>query len=248
MNYGKLYGVGVGPGASDLLTLRALKVLQTVPVIAIPRRSEFDPSVAWTIAQPVVGSIPDQERLFLEFPMTKDSTRLKPAWETAFAKIGERLEKGLSVAFISEGDPFVYSTFIYLYNEAPLRWPGISIEVVPGLSSLTAISAVTGIPLADGQERVAILPATYGTEDLARYLEEFDTVVLMKVSSVMPQIVATLEKLGLSDKAVYVSKATMAQQKIVWDLPSIKNDHCDYFSMVVISRRQRSGILTGKQA
>ena len=243
MDYGTLYGVGVGPGSPDLMTLRAVRILKTVPVIAIPRRSEFDPSVAWTIAHPNVGEVVGQERLFLNFPMTKDSSLLRPAWDTAFEKIGERLKQGLSVAFISEGDPFVYSTFIYLFNEAPRRWPGIKIEVAPAVSSITAVPATTMIPLADGQERVAILPASYGTDDLVRILNDFDTTVLMKPGSVMPQIVAALEKADLADRAVYVSKATMPQQKIVRDVRSLRNDKCDYFSMVIVSRKHRSGIL-----
>ena len=243
MAYGTLYGVGVGPGASDLMTLRAVNILKSAAVIAIPRRSEFDPSVAWNIAQPNVGEVAGQERLFLNFPMTKDKAVLRKAWDIAFEEIGKRLTAGLSVAFISEGDPFVYSTFIYIFNEAPARWPGVKIEVCPAVSSITAVPATTMKPLADGQERIAILPASYGTEDLARILKEFDTTVIMKPGSVMPQIVEALEQTELLDHAVYVSRATMSQQKIVRDLRSIRNDKCDYFSMVIVSRRQRSGIL-----
>src|SRR5260221_13729379 len=216
--------------------MRAINTLKSVPVIAIPRRSEFDPSVAWTIAQPSVGEIAGQERLYLIFPMTKDKSKLRPAWDTAFAEIGKRLERGLSVAFITEGDPFVYSTFIYLFNEAPLRWPGIKIEVVPAVTSITAVPAVSRIPVADGQERVAILPASYGTQDLVRILNEFDTTIIMKPGSVRPEVVAALEETGLIDRAIYVSNATTAREKIVKDVRTIRNDKCDYFSMVVVSR------------
>jgi precorrin-2/cobalt-factor-2 C20-methyltransferase len=246
MSFGTLYGVGVGPGAPDLLTLRAVNVLRQVPVIAIPRRSEFDRSVAWDIAKESVGEVAGQERLYLNFPMTKDPTKLRPAWDIAFAEIGRRLEEGKSVAFISEGDAFVYSTFIYLFSEAPERWPGIRIEVVPGVSSINAVACSTRIPLADGKERIAVLPATYGTSDLKRVLEEFDTVLLMKVSSVMPEVVGVLEEMGLLDHALYISKATTSQEKIVRDLRSIRNDRCDYFSMVVVSKKDRSGHLQGR--
>ena len=125
MTLGKLYGIGVGPGASDLMTLRAVNYLQKVDCIAIPRRDKFSPSVAWRIAEPNVGEVKGQERLFLNFPMTKDPTIIKPAWDAAFKEIGQRLLDGKSVAFIAEGDPFVYSTFIYLYNAAPQLWPAI---------------------------------------------------------------------------------------------------------------------------
>jgi precorrin-2/cobalt-factor-2 C20-methyltransferase len=247
MKYGTLYGVGVGPGAPDLMTLRSVAILKSVPVIAIPRRSEYVPSLAWEIARPNVGEVPGQERLFLTFPMTKDPERLRPAWDEAFAQIGARLERGLSVAFITEGDPLVYSTFIYLLAESTERWPAVKVEIIPAVSSITAVPAVTGTPLADGQERIAILPATYGVDDLADVLRQFDTVILMKVGSVMPTVVAALEREDLVDKAFYVSKATTGHERVVRDLRSLRNDRCDYFSMVVVAKQHRSGLLAGRQ-
>lgn len=247
-SYGTLWGVGIGPGSPDLMTLRAVQVLNSVDAIAIPRRSQWDESVAWRIAGSNVGAVEGQERFFLNFPMTKNAAPLQRAWETAFAEIGARLQLGKSVAFITEGDPLFYSTFIYLREEAPRRWPGVRLEVVPAVSSLAAVSAVTQAAIADGRERVAILPASYGLDGLADALRQFDTVVLLKVSSVMPQIVAAVEEAGLSDRAVYVSKATMPQQKIVHDIRTIRNDRCDYFSMVVISRKERNGVLVGRHA
>jgi precorrin-2/cobalt-factor-2 C20-methyltransferase len=246
MKEAKLYGVGVGPGAPDLMTLRAVNVLSAVDVIAIPRRSEFDRSVAWEIARPNVPERPEQEKLYLNFPMTKDPERLRPAWDIAFGEIGKRLDAGRSVAFITEGDPFVYSTFIYLFAAALERWPQVPVEVVPAVSSLTAVPMSILTPIADGQERVAVLPASYGLADLPRLLDEFDTLLLMKVSSVMPELCRILEDKGLIDRAIYVSKATTPQQKIVRDLRTIKNDRCDYFSMVVVSRRARAGVLRGE--
>lgn len=203
MSYGILYGVGVGPGAPDLLTLRAIDVLKKAQVIAMPRSSDFGASMAWKIIKPVIGEIEGQERLFFTFPMNKDPERLQPAWDKAFKAIGERLEKGLSVAFATEGDPSLYSTFIYLQREAPKRWPGIEIAVVPGVSSIAAVPSVTGIPLADGQERIAIIPANYGVDDLPALLASFDTTILMKIGSEMPNILAVLERENLAGKTIY---------------------------------------------
>ena len=117
MTYGTLYGVGVGPGAPDLLTLRALRVLREASVLALPRSSDYGASMAWSIVEPAIGRIEGQERLFLTFPMSKDPERVRPAWERALGAIGDRLERGLSVAFATEGDPSLYSTFIYLRRE-----------------------------------------------------------------------------------------------------------------------------------
>ncbi len=245
MNYGTLYGVGVGPGAPDLITLRALNVLKQAQVLALPRSSDYGESMAWKILKPTLGEIPGQEHIFLTFPMNKEPARLRPAWDTAFAAIGERLERGLSVAFATEGDPSLFSTFIYLHREAPLRWPGIRIEVVPGVSSIMAVPSVTGIPLADGQERIAILPASYGVEDLSQVLEMFDTVVVMKMGTEIPKVVEALERQGLVDRAVYVSKATMAEERIVRDIRTIQAERGDCFAMIIVSRKERSGLLAG---
>ncbi len=246
MNYGTLYGVGLGPGAPDLITLRALETLKNVQVLALPRSSDYGLSMAWNILKPTLGEIPGQERLLLTFPMNKDPERLRPAWDKAFLAIGKRLERGLSVAFATEGDPSLYSTFIYLRREAPVRWPGIHIEVIPGVSSIMAVPAVTGIPLADGQERIAILPANYGVDDLAHVLDMFDTIILMKMGGEIPKVVEALEQQGLLDRAVYVSKATMPEQRIVQDIRSIQAERGDCFAMIVVSRKERSGVLAGE--
>jgi precorrin-2/cobalt-factor-2 C20-methyltransferase len=241
-----LYGVGVGPGAPDLITLRALATLQRVPVLALPRGSDFGASKAWEIVEPTLGRVAGQERLRLTFPMSKDPARLRPAWERAFAAIGARLERGLDVAFVTEGDPSLYSTFIYLHDEAPRRWPSVRVEVVPAVSSVLAVPAVAGIPLADGQERIAIIPATYGVDDLGEILRRFDTVVIMKIGPEMPRIIDALEEEGLTDRAVYVSRATMREQRIVRDLDAVRSERGDCFAMVVVARKERSGVLAGR--
>jgi precorrin-2/cobalt-factor-2 C20-methyltransferase len=245
MSPATLYGVGVGPGAPDLITLRALAVLRRVPVLALPRGNDHGASMAWKILRPVLGDVPGQERLLLTFPMAKDPARLVPAWDRAFAAIGERLARGQDVAFATEGDPSLYSTFIYLAREAPRRWPGVAIEIVPGVSSVTAVPAVTGVPLADGQERIAIVPATYGLGDLADLLARFDTIVLMKIGGEMPRIIAALDVAGLLPRAVYVSRATMPEQRVERDLRALPPGREDCFAMVVVSRKDASGVLAG---
>jgi precorrin-2/cobalt-factor-2 C20-methyltransferase len=245
MRYGDLYGVGVGPGAPDLITLRALSVMRKVPVLALPRSSDYGASKAWQIVKPALGDVPGQERLFLTFPMNKDPERLRPAWDKAFTAIGERLEKGLDVAFATEGDPSLFSTFIYLAQEAPRRWPGIRVEVVPGVSSIAAVPAVTGVPLADGQERIAIVPGNYGLADLEALLLQFDTTVLMKIGPELPRVVEALERTGLLDRAVYVSKATMSEQRIERDVRTVAAERGDCFAMVIVSRKEHSGVLAG---
>ena len=243
MSYGKLYGVGVGPGASDLLTVRAVKVLQEAGVLAIPQPNPYTKSLAFRIAKPHLVERDDQERLFLTFPMSKDKEVLRPHWEKAVFEIASRLKAGKNVAFMTQGDPLVYSSFIYLMEAMRDVLPGLEIEVVPGVTSISAVPSATGVPLCDGKERVAVLPATYGVEDLRTVMRLFDAVVLMKVSSVMPKVIEALEAEGLLERAVYVERATTDQQRVVWDLASLKDDKCVYFSMVVINKKDRAGEL-----
>ena len=245
MTLGTLYGVGVGPGAPDLLTLRAVETLRGAAVLALPRSNDHGASMAWRIAAPSVGAVPGQERLFFTFPMNKDPERLRPAIEAACAEISARLARGKSVAFATEGDPGLYSTFIYVRERVRARLPGVPIEIVPGVTSVTAVPAVLGTALADGQERVAILPGTCGVGDLEEVLARFDTTVLMKIGPEMPNVLAALERTGLVAKAAYVSRATMPEQRIVRDVRAVAEDRGDCFAMLIVSRRDRNGVLVG---
>lgn len=246
MSNAKLYGVGVGPGAPDLMTLRAQNVLSSVDVLAIPRPNAWSASLAWRIAKGNIPERDDQEKLFLTFPMSKDPDVLKPHWDAAFEEINKRLQEGLTVAFITQGDPMVYSTFIYLYSHAQEYWPDVPVEIVPGVSSINAVPSCSGIPLVDGQENLAVIPASYYGEKIVPVLREFDAVVLMKVSSILPQVISILEEEGLLDHAVYIERATSKEEKIVRDLRNFKQDKCVYFSMIIVNKKHRSGLLQGR--
>jgi precorrin-2/cobalt-factor-2 C20-methyltransferase len=242
VNRATLYGVGVGPGAPDLITLRALSVLRGVDVLALPRSNDWGESMAWKIVEPALAET-TAEKLFLTFPMNKDPEKLRPALMKAMDAIGERLDAGKSVAFVTEGDPSLYSTFVYVAGEARRRWPSLPIEIVPAVSSPMAVAAVTGVPLADGLERIAIVPANYGVGDLDSILQAFDTIVLMKIGPEMPTIIGALERANLLDRAVYVAKATMKEQRIVRDLRAVGAERGDCFAMVIVSKKERNGVL-----
>jgi precorrin-2/cobalt-factor-2 C20-methyltransferase len=241
-----IWGVGVGPGAPDLVTLRAIATLRRADVLALPRSSDFGESVAWSIVKDHLHRRIEQERLLLTFPMSNDPARVRPYWERAFSEIGARIADGKSIAFVTEGDPTLYSTFVYLQREAPKRWPGVRVEVVPGVTSVTAVPAVAGIALADGRERIAIVPAAYGVDDADELLLKFDTVVFMKIGPEMPAVVEAIERHGLLDRAVYVAKATMLGERIVRDVRQVAGERGDCFAMVVVAKKQRSGALLGE--
>lgn len=245
---GKLYSVGVGTGDSELLTLKAARLIQQADVLAIPEKNKGKAdSFAWEI---VTGAIDEAdisaERCFLHFPMTRDASINVPAWQSAAEQILAYLNQGKSVVFITEGDPSVFSTWAYVQEELALIAPEVIPTIVPGVTSITAVPAATTIPLADGQERFCVVPATYGVECLSELVKNFDTIMLIKAGRNIPALIAKLETLGLQNCATYVSHASMDKQEIYTDLNQVPDEH-RYFSMVQLSIRTRKGILRGVQ-
>ncbi|PVZ72264.1 precorrin-2 C(20)-methyltransferase [Pelagibaculum spongiae] len=243
-SFGTLYAIGVGTGDSELLTLKAARLLSEVDSIAIPEKTagEAD-SFAWEI---VTGALNPQdmpgEKLFLHFPMTRDASVTVPAWQSAARKIAERITQGKNVAFITEGDPSVFSTWAYIQEELQDILPELKPVIVPGITSITAIPAQTAIPLADGQERFCVVPATWGLDCLPRLIEEFDTIMLIKAGRIIPQLIELLESLNMLDCASYVCNATTDKQQVYHDLRDVPKGH-RYFSMVQLSIRSRRGVL-----
>jgi precorrin-2/cobalt-factor-2 C20-methyltransferase len=234
VTYGRLYGVGVGPGDPELLTRKALRVLQQVQVICVPQSERSVQSYALQIVQGFLD-LARQEVLRLTFP-TDDAQGAARTWRAATETIAARLYRGQDVAFITEGDPMLYGTFAYLLENMTATHPDIPLEIIPGVSSITAAAARAGVPLAAPGQRLAILPAAYGIGDLQEATANFDTVVLMKMNPALLQAMADPDQLGLAGKCVYVRRATTPQEQVVWDLRQVSRDEPDYFSLLIVKR------------
>ena len=180
---GTFYGVGVGPGDPELMTLKAVRVLEGARCVAVPKSKGDGESVAVEIVEKVVG-LEGKEVLELVLPMTRDSSKLERARREAAAEIGARLTEGKDVAFITLGDPLFYSTFSYLTGPVSEEVDGVVIKTVSGVSSLSAATAAMGTPLAEGGERVTVVPAIYEMSEARELIEAGGTVVFMKVKSV----------------------------------------------------------------
>ena len=230
---GHLYGVGVGPGDPELITLKAQRILSQVSVIFVPRKDAKHESYACSI----IGSLPGgpvQKVVELEFPMQKGA--LEPYWERAAEEIWQHLTWGEDCAFVTEGDPLLYGTFAYILSIFQERHPEVAVEVIPGISSINAASARVLLPLAIGGERVAIIPATYEDEALRETLESFDTVVLLKVNTVFDRILSVLEKMKLVDRCIYIRRCTTKDEEIVKDIRKLKGKNLDYLSLLIVRR------------
>ncbi len=240
---GKLYGVGAGPGAPDLLTLRAERVLQACPVICLPASASRVPfGYGKSYAGSIIEKLVDHSRqqvLQVQFPMQRDPVQARPARERAADQVLECLYAGYDVAFVTEGDPLLYSTFGYLLEAVKQHHPTIPIEVVPGVSSITAAAAAASLPLAAWDERIAIIPAAYALTgskpgDLRMLLEVFDTVVLLKVNGVFVALLDMLEELDLAKHAVFVRRCSTDLEEVVFDLARLRDQPLDYFSLVIV--------------
>lgn len=235
MTLGTFWGVGVGPGDPELLTLKAHRIITQSPVICIPKQGfSFDGYSHNIVKQYLDAS--KQELLELIFPMTKDLERLRPIWKENVEKIAERLEAGKDCVFITEGDPFLYSTFTPMFQLLRNRRPDLPIKVVPGITSISAVTAGTLTPMAHGDERIAIIPATYGDDRLRSVLQEFDSIALMKVNSVFDDVLAILEDLNLVECSVYVKKASAGEEEIVRDVRTLKGQKLEYLSMLLVRK------------
>lgn len=239
---GRFYIIGVGPGDPELMTIKAARLLGRCPVWFVPKASRNGESTALGILSKLVPAV-GKEILERHFPMKKVAmgepvdAEVEAAWREAASAVEERLAAGLDVAFPTLGDPSVYSTGLYVC-ETLLRYaPKALIEVVPGVSSITATAAAARKALCLGDERMVVIPATFENGRLKQTLAEFDTVVLMKVHRVLPRLVALLEELDLLGQAVLVERVSQAEERIRYDLAAAAQEELHYFSTVIVRKR-----------
>jgi precorrin-2/cobalt-factor-2 C20-methyltransferase len=235
------YVIGVGPGDPELLTLKALRILKDVPCICVPKGREEGSSLALSIVKKAL-SLDNKETIEAHFPMRKtkasrqsEDCELDSKWAETVKNILSRLNKGIDVAFITIGDPAIYSTFFYLYDRLLESNPELNIEIIPGVSSINASAAKAKISLGLADEKIAILPANY-IENLKETLGKFDTVVLMKVNKVFEGIMHTLTEMDLLNNAVYISRAGMEDEKVFKNISSVKEEDLNYFSMIIVKK------------
>ena len=228
MSDGTLYGVGLGPGDAELLTLKAARLIEAAEVVAYPTLAGGE-SLARRIAAPFIPA--SATEISIDVPMTTAREPAQAAYDTAAAAMATHLEAGRDVVTLCEGDPFFYGSFMYLHARLA---PRFKTEVVPGVSSLTACAAVAGRPLAARNEVVTILPGPLPEEALADRLASAETAVLMKVGRHLAKLRKVLDRLGLADKAVFVERATMGAERVLplADAP----DPAPYFSMILVTK------------
>ncbi len=227
---GTLYGLGIGPGDPELITLKALRLLQAAPVLAYPAPEEGD-SLARSIVAPHLPG--GQTEIAIRMPMVAARFPAQEVYDWAAEEIGGHLAEGRDVVALCEGDPFFYGSFMYLFGRVAENH---KVEVVPGVSSLTACAAVLGAPLAARNDVLNVVPATLEPQVLAGLLRDTEAAAIIKVGRHLQKVRKVLKLLGLLDRARYVERATLEEQRIL-PLAELTEESAPYFSMILVHRR-----------
>ncbi|MBN34035.1 MAG: precorrin-2 C(20)-methyltransferase [Rhodospirillaceae bacterium] len=227
---GTLYGLGVGPGDPELITLKAHRLLTSVPVVAYPAPEHGESLARSIVASHLAGN---QTEIAIRMPLDLNRFPVEAVYDRAAVEIAEHLDAGRDVAAICEGDPFFYGSFMYLFGRLTDRH---RIEVVPGVSSLVACPAAAGAPLAARDDVLLVCPGILPEEELQVRLATVEAAAVIKVGRHLDKVRRVLEALDLVEHAHYVEHATMADQ-VVLPFSEIDAAKAPYFSMVLIHRR-----------
>ncbi len=232
---GRLYGIGVGPGDPELMTLRAHHVLSQVPVIFVPKKTRQSESIAESVIGSLVPEI-EPKIVGMVFPMLRDKERLKEYWHQAASTIWKYLQKGKDCAFVNVGDPLLYGTFIHVLETLKKSHPEIEVEVIPGITSINAATARAMVPLASDDDCIAIISGDHEDKVIRETLENFDTVVFMKMNAIFDRLLSILEALNLIEKCVYVRRCTTQDEEIIYNISKLKGEEIDYFSLLIVRK------------
>ena len=229
MTMGTVYGLGVGPGDPELITLKALRLLRSAAAVAYPvQRGE-------SVARAIVAAHlrPEQAEIPVDTPMTGGESA-QPGYDAAAAAILAHVERGEDVAVLCEGDPLFYGSFTYLLSRLIGR---VRVEVVPGVSSLTACAAALPLPLVGRDERLAVMPAILPDERLREGFAFGESVAIVKVGRHFSRLAALITDLGLAGRAWYVERASRAGQRVL-PLAEVDAATATYFAVILVFREE----------
>ncbi|OEF97995.1 precorrin-2 C(20)-methyltransferase [Desulfuribacillus alkaliarsenatis] len=233
---GKLYGIGVGPGDPELLTLKAKRILEQVEVLLVPKSKMEKRSIALEIAKGAVDK--DWQQVDLHMPMTADKAELIKSWQQAAKQIANILQEGKDAAFVTLGDPSLYSTFTYVMKHIKALAPEALIEIVPGISSINLMAATYQVPLAESEESVVIIPALKDKESLEQTINQFDNVVLLKAGNQIQKLSDILAELGQEKDFYYASRCGFADSYYTEDITELLDRKLDYLSTIIIKKKK----------
>jgi len=235
MNIGNFFGIGLGPGDPELITLKALHTIQRADCIFVPKSDTKEDSLALEIVKDYVKGKRVIEQVY---PMTKDKETLNTAWLKAAEEIHTEVKNGYDAVYLTLGDPMTFSTYIYLLRHLNTMLPAQAIHTIPGITSYNAAACEANYPLLTGDERLAVIPVPKDITELRPILESFDTVVLMKVAKNLDEVVQLLEDMKLSENALFASYIGQKNAYLTCDIVSLKGSGRGYMSVLIVKRNK----------
>ncbi len=237
----ELIAVGCGPGDPDLLTVKAVKAIQNADIIMCPTSKEGKPSIALSVISSILDKTKNQEIVNLVFPMTKDKETLESTWEKNSKILAEGVLAGKNVVYITIGDPYLYSTWIYLHREISKNYPEIKITVIPGIVSMFTFASKVGISLAEGAEKFSVIPSCYDLSQVKEIAKNSDTMVFLKDGRYFDQVIELLKESGFSDDSILaIGQDLDTENEIIKKLTlgEVTKDTLTskYFSILVVKR------------
>jgi precorrin-2/cobalt-factor-2 C20-methyltransferase len=230
---GTFYGLGVGPGDPELITVKALTILQQVPLVLAPRSREGR-SLAADIVQ---YHLPQARIEYLEFPMTEDAAKLQAAWQQAVTKVGTLLANQ-SVAFVTLGDPLLYGTYLYLYRGLKESYPEVNIKTVPGIPGMCAVAACSNFYLTAENDRLLLLTGKIELDKFEEYCRSFETIVIYKPRANFGELLQRFYQVAPMGTGIMVERCGMAAEKIL----ALRREYCppviDYFTIVILHPKE----------
>jgi precorrin-2/cobalt-factor-2 C20-methyltransferase len=231
---GILYAVGAGPGDPELISVKGLRILREVSTVFLPSTHDGH-SFARTIVEEYLQPA-RQEIVELVCPPYRDRSAIRRRWEELAGDVTARLAGGGRAAFVCEGDPSLYSTFLHLRRGLERSQPSVQIVVVPGVTSISAAAALAGFPLAAWDERLLIAPVVYQGTAVERLFDQAETLALLKPGRSMPALIDMIERLGSGIDAALVRRAGRPEQEVITEPQAMRRMTEDYFTTLLLRR------------
>ena len=233
-NYGTLYGIGVGPGDPELMTVKAQRALQKAEYVFTPIAGEGRESIAHTIARQFIS--PDATVARLIFPMTRDKAVCEKSWTENTHQVASVLKQGNDAVFLTLGDPMTYSTYGYLLKKMAVLYPQVQAVTIPGIPSYLAVAAASNLPLVEGSEILTLIPGNTPPDKIRQFLTTSDTILFLKHHRNAETIYTILQEMNLDDKTLYVSRCGFEEHKISEQPTKDFLEKPDYLSLIIVKK------------
>ena len=236
-----LIGIGVGPGDVELLTVKAVKAIQNADIIMCPASKEDRPSIALSVVSPIIDKSKNQDIVKLIFPMTKDKKILEETWKRNAKIMAETVLSGKNVVYLTVGDPFLYSTWIYMHKDLKENYPDMEINVIPGIVSMFTFASKVGVSIAEGAEKVAIIPSCYDLSSVKEIAKHSESMIFLKDGRYFDQVIDVLKDSGFPNDSIFAIGQDLGTEKEIIRKLTLgevndKTLTTKYFSILVVKR------------